>query len=33
MSMFENENSYSNLIYQSECDKLKKKYKMKGQNI
>jgi len=25
MSMFENENSYSNLVYQSACDKLKEK--------
>ncbi len=29
--MFENENSYSNLVYQSACDK--KKYKMKEQNV
>ncbi len=25
MSMFENENTYSNLVYQSACDKLKEK--------
>ncbi len=25
MSMFENENIYSNLVYQSACDKLKEK--------
>ncbi len=25
MSMFENKNSYSNLVYQSACDRLKEK--------
>ncbi len=33
MSMFGNDDSYSNLVYQSACDKLKEKYKMKEQNI
>ncbi len=33
MSMFGNENSYSNLVYQSACDKLKEKIQLKEQNI
>ena len=33
MTMFGNDDSYSNLVYQSACDRLKKNYKMKELNI